>query len=163
MTLPEILEIVRYNCWANRQVFGASVGLTLEQQETYVASSFASIRETLAHVVGAEWYWLHIWIGDIATANSPLNRHPSVMELQTQLSAIESQRETLLEAYQQEDLEKIVPYRDSEGEFSVRLERSICHMVNHSTYHRGQTTTQFRQLGLTPPNTDFTRYLRQGR
>jgi len=36
-------------------------------------------------------------------------------------------------------------------------------VVNHSTYHRGQVSTQLRQLGLTPPNTDLITYLRQAR
>ena len=35
------------------------------------------------------------------------------------------------------------------------------HVVNHSTYHRGQLATQLRQLGHTPPNTDFIRFLRE--
>ena len=29
------------------------------------------------------------------------------------------------------------------------------HVVNHSTYHRGQLTTMLRQLGKVPVPTDF--------
>jgi uncharacterized damage-inducible protein DinB len=29
------------------------------------------------------------------------------------------------------------------------------HVVNHSTYHRGQLTTMLRQLGAAPVPTDF--------
>jgi uncharacterized damage-inducible protein DinB len=29
------------------------------------------------------------------------------------------------------------------------------HVVNHSTYHRGQITTMLRQLGARPVPTDF--------
>ena len=36
----------------------------------------------------------------------------------------------------------------------------IQHVVNHSTYHRGQLITMGRGLGLlNPPNTDFTMFL----
>ena len=34
------------------------------------------------------------------------------------------------------------------------------HVVNHSTYHRGQVATQLRHLGRTPPTTDLIAYLR---
>jgi uncharacterized damage-inducible protein DinB len=35
------------------------------------------------------------------------------------------------------------------------------HVVNHATYHRGQLVTLLRQLGRTPPPTDYTRWLRE--
>jgi uncharacterized damage-inducible protein DinB len=37
----------------------------------------------------------------------------------------------------------------------------IRHVVNHSTYHRGQLATQLRQLGQIPPATDFIVYRRE--
>jgi uncharacterized damage-inducible protein DinB len=45
--------------------------------------------------------------------------------------------------------------------FAHPLGKLMRHVVNHSTYHRGQLATQLRQLGQTPPNTDFTRFLRE--
>lgn len=41
-----------------------------------------------------------------------------------------------------------------------RLGGLLRHVVNHSTYHRGQVATQMRQLGATPPSTDLVAYLR---
>jgi len=34
----------------------------------------------------------------------------------------------------------------------------MVHVVNHSTYHRGQITTLLRQLGAEPVDTDFLVY-----
>lgn len=31
----------------------------------------------------------------------------------------------------------------------------LLHVVNHSSYHRGQVTTMLRQLGATPAVTDY--------
>ena len=60
------------------------------------------------------------------------------------------------------DLEGVVSYRAPDGQaFSHPFGQLMRHVVNHSTYHRGQLATQLRQLGHTPPNTDFTRYLRE--
>jgi uncharacterized damage-inducible protein DinB len=36
------------------------------------------------------------------------------------------------------------------------------HVVNHSSYHRGQVVTLLRQLGKTPPATDFLIYFDEG-
>jgi uncharacterized damage-inducible protein DinB len=35
------------------------------------------------------------------------------------------------------------------------------HVVNHSSYHRGQVVTMLRQLGIQPPATDLIRYYRR--
>ncbi|MDZ7362122.1 MAG: hypothetical protein ONB46_15570 [candidate division KSB1 bacterium] len=35
------------------------------------------------------------------------------------------------------------------------LWQMLQHLVNHSTYHRGQITTMLRQLGAEPAATDF--------
>jgi uncharacterized damage-inducible protein DinB len=58
----------------------------------------------------------------------------------------------------------VVSYRAPDGKaFAHPLGDLMRHVVNHSTYHRGQLATQFRQLGHTPPSTDFTRYLREAK
>ncbi len=35
---------------------------------------------------------------------------------------------------------------------------TLRHVVNHATYHRGQTTTLIRQLGGTPATSDYFTY-----
>jgi len=35
------------------------------------------------------------------------------------------------------------------------LHEMLVHVVNHSTYHRGQVATMLRQLGKTPLSTDY--------
>ena len=38
---------------------------------------------------------------------------------------------------------------------SFTLWRLFYHLLNHQSYHRGQVTTQLRQLGAAPPQVDF--------
>jgi uncharacterized damage-inducible protein DinB len=47
--------------------------------------------------------------------------------------------------------------------FSGPLVNLMKHVVNHSTYHRGQLVTQPRQLGLKPPSTDLILCLRRAK
>ena len=39
------------------------------------------------------------------------------------------------------------------------MEQILQHVVNHSTYHRGQLTTLLRQLGAATSPTDFLVYI----
>ncbi len=43
------------------------------------------------------------------------------------------------------------------------LARMLQHVVNHSTYHRGQVATMLRQLGAAPVSTDFLLFFDQAR
>ena len=61
-----------------------------------------------------------------------------------------------------EALAEPAPYRDPGGaEHLPRLGDQMRHVVNHSTYHRGQAATQLRQIGEVPPGTDLILYLRE--
>ena len=56
-----------------------------------------------------------------------------------------------------------IPYENLRGQrFEYALGHMMQHVVNHSSYHRGQVVTLLRQLGRTPPNTDFLEYFDEG-
>ncbi len=160
MTTSEARELFEYDSWANARMFAAAGELTQEQFDAVVASSFPAVGATLAHIVSAEWIWLKRWLGDSPTARPSWVARPELTELLSQLAGIESQRESLLASLTDGDLQRPIAYRTMDGQaFANPLGHLIQHVVNHSTYHRGQAATQLRQLGRTPPNTDFTTYL----
>lgn len=39
--------------------------------------------------------------------------------------------------------------------WTYELWRMIVHLLQHQSYHRGQVTALFRQLGVPPPKVDF--------
>ena len=42
--------------------------------------------------------------------------------------------------------------------YITNVEQIMIHLVNHSSYHRGQVALRVRQLGLQPVNTDYITY-----
>ena len=59
------------------------------------------------------------------------------------------------------DLDEIISYSNSKGQAFRRNIRDILfHVINHSTYHRGQIATEFKQHGLEPLVTDYIFYKR---
>ena len=65
MTPEEVRNLYDYNAWANRRQMNAASALTPEQFTKPLGSSFSSVRDTLAHICGAEWIWdeVHGWMG----------------------------------------------------------------------------------------------------
>ncbi|MGH9383708.1 MAG: DinB family protein, partial [Vicinamibacterales bacterium] len=55
--------LYRYNRWANCRIFEALSHLTPEEFARDLGSSHPSVRDTLLHIVWAEWIWLQRWNG----------------------------------------------------------------------------------------------------
>jgi uncharacterized damage-inducible protein DinB len=57
------------------------------------------------------------------------------------------------------ELNQIIRYSNSKGQIFNNSARDILfQVINHSTYHRGQIATEFRQIGLEPLLTDYIYY-----
>ncbi len=71
----------------------------------------------------------------------------------------EGQR-VFVEGLTESRISEIVSYVDVKGEtWSYPLSEMLVHVVNHSTYHRGQVATMLRRLGKTPLSTDYLVFL----
>jgi uncharacterized damage-inducible protein DinB len=79
-----------------------------------------------------------------------------------QMSPIDAEnyRHTL-RILQEIDLTQTVEYTTSKGQpFSNSVRDILFHVVNHSTYHRGQIAAELRNSGLEPVTTDYIFYKR---
>jgi uncharacterized damage-inducible protein DinB len=66
-----------------------------------------------------------------------------------------------LQILDKRDLSDIINYANSKGQtFNNSIRDILFHVINHSTYHRGQIATEFKQNGLDPLVTDFIIYKR---
>lgn len=111
--MGEIQELYAYNRWANAEALDAASALSEPQFTRDLGNSFPSVRDTLVHILAAEWIWLSRWQG-ISPNGMP----------------------------------------DGWASSGYR-EQMLRHVVNHSTYHRGQIATMLRQLGAKAASTDL--------
>ena len=59
------------------------------------------------------------------------------------------------------ELDSIIRYTNSSGKAFTNSVRDILfHLINHSTYHRGQIASDFRQHGLEPLVSDYITFKR---
>ena len=162
MSPEHIRQLYDYNAWANRRAIEASSALTAEQFTRPLGSSFSSVRDTLAHIYGAEWIWLERFQG----------RSPSSLPDAKEFTTLASLRERWLEhearllgfvrGLTQADLDRVMEYKTLKfGVYRNPLWQSMQHLVNHGTYHRGQVTTLLRQLGAQPILTDLMHFYRE--
>ena len=75
-----------FNAWANHRTLDACAGLAPEQFTRDLGSSFRSLRDTFAHIYGAEWVWLERWHGRVPTALPSAADFPDFESVQRRLS-----------------------------------------------------------------------------
>jgi uncharacterized damage-inducible protein DinB len=153
-------ELYEYNYWARDHQLRACGTLTQEQFLRPMGSSFSSVRDTLAHLLGAEWIWLERWRGGSPTARYAeefaAEKFPTLLTIQDHWRVVEAGMRSYLADLKEEALPQPMTYTNLKGEtWTYPLWRMLLHLVNHQTYHRGQVTTLLRQLGVQAPQIDY--------
>jgi uncharacterized damage-inducible protein DinB len=160
---PEEMRILYdYNAWANHRALEAASALTPEQFTRTLGSSFSSVRDTLAHIYGAEWVWLERFQGRSPSSLPEPAQFPDIAMLRERWAEHELRLLKYVRSLTQEDLDHVVEYKTMKfGASRNPLWQAMQHVVNHGTYHRGQVATLLRQLGTQPLSTDLIHYYRE--
>ena len=162
MSPEEMRQLYDYNAWANRRSLTAAAALSPEQFTKPLGSSFSSVRDTLAHIFGAEWIWLERFQGRSPSSLPDTTEYPDVASLGERWGEFEPRLLAFVRNLTQSDLDRTLEYKTLKfGVYSNPLWQSMQHVVNHGTYHRGQVTTMLRQLGAQPILTDLMHFYRE--
>jgi uncharacterized damage-inducible protein DinB len=160
--ISEIRALYAYDRWATERTFQAASELDDEALSRDLGSSFPSVLATLAHMVAAEWVWLSRWRGSNPTGQPTHWDVSSLSAVRDRWREVEGDLSAFLAGLDEAALERPLTYRTFAGDtFTQPLSQMLRHVVNHSTYHRGQVTTMIRQLGGTPVSTDLIRFYRE--
>jgi uncharacterized damage-inducible protein DinB len=162
MTPEEMKILYDYNAWANRRQLEAAGKVTREEFLKPMGSSFGSLRDTIAHIYGAETIWLERFQGRSPEGLPDVKQFPDVPSLKEKWADLETRLLAFVAGLTQEDLNRVFEYKTFNfGVYRNPLWQSMQHVVNHGTYHRGQVTTLLRQLDAQPILTDLMHFYRE--
>lgn len=151
-----------FNAWANQRTLDVCAALTPEQFTRDLASSFGSVRDTLAHIYGAQWIWLERWHGRVPTGLPSAADFPDFETVQRRFAEIDRNLVDYAASLTTDDIQRVVDFKTLAGvPISQPLWQMLQHVANHSTYHRGQVTTMLRQLGAKAASTDLIYFYRE--
>lgn len=145
-----IAEYTQYNSWANGKMCSFLESLTNVQLDLEQNSSFTSIRKTAEHIADCEYNWLKRIKGDSNWEFKAEKFQGDVKKLSQFWLEQSSQFVKVAGENNAESLEKVIPYKNIKGDpFQNELYKIITHVMNHTTYHRGQLVTMLRGAGFT--------------
>ena len=161
MTLNDLKLLHAYNSWANNRIFDALATIQHEQYVQDMKSSHGGIHGTLVHIVGAE----KIWLERFKEAPLPfLTQDPpkSLAKLKLVWEKVGYDTAKWLGTMTDKKLQETFTAKTLKGDtFTNTFWQAFQHVVNHSSYHRGQIVTMMRQLGVNPPSTDLILFYRE--
>jgi uncharacterized damage-inducible protein DinB len=159
MTVEQLRPLVAYNRWANTRLLEVAAALSVQELERDLRASFGSLHGTLIHILWGERGWLHLWQEGAFLPDPTPGEYPDFASLRS----VWTQHEQAYAAYLHGLTQAQLDAPRAVGPNTYALGELIQHVLNHSTYHRGQVTLLLRQLGHEPPSTDYRRFLTEVR
>ena len=151
----DLAALFAYDRWANHKVLDACRKLTAEQYVAEPVPGWSSVRSTISHIALATEFNL----GSLAPELD--DRIPTEAELATVddaarlLERTHRRFEKLRPTLTPEWLDTVLTLRAIGRTFSLPRWAILRHIVNHSTYHRGQVASKLKRFGIEQPITDF--------
>jgi uncharacterized damage-inducible protein DinB len=144
-----IAEIIRYTQFADQRIIEIFDQFPQQMPEA---------EKLFSHVLNAQ----HIWMKRIIY--EPQEYSPWQIHDRSLFEKIHLENFLLIcKVFKEADPEETISYKNSKGEeFTSKVNDIFFHVLNHSTYHRGQIATLFRIAGIIPPVTDYIILKREG-
>jgi uncharacterized damage-inducible protein DinB len=162
VSVTAVRELYVFNAWAQRRIFDALASLPTDQYLRDLKSSHGGIHGTLCHIVWAEQLWLSRWLGAPKPAVAQGKDLASLAEARARWEEVEAKRGALLDGLTDATLAATITIQPTMGGAYVHTYlQTLQHVVDHSTYHRGQIVTLLRQLGVHPPSTGLILFYRE--
>jgi uncharacterized damage-inducible protein DinB len=146
------LEMARHQAWAD-----AAHWKTLRENPALLED--AEIRKRLNHMVMAPNMLIAL-----ARGQAPQTGGKEIDSIDELEASMRKSNEDLAAALASVDLDKMIALpRGPRGPFEAPAGVLLLQALTHSQHHRGQNASRMRQLGTTPPMTDFVIWYALGR
>lgn len=147
MTASALLEMVRYNNWANQQLIAHCKTLPREVLERTVPGVYGTIPDTFAHLIGMEGTFYGAVTGEPVDEALPASIAKTLDELEPLARGIGGRWEEF--AANPGDIHR--PVAQGRGDFRPPIITALTQLICHGSEHRAQVETILGASGLQPP------------
>jgi uncharacterized damage-inducible protein DinB len=148
----DLVALFAYDRWANHKVLDACRKLTAEQYVAEPVPGWSSVRSTINHIALATLSNLRTLVGELE------DRFPNLTTVEDAARLLERaylRFEELRPTLSPERLSTLLTVRAIGRTFILPPWAILRHIVNHSSYHRGQVASKLKRFGIEQPITDF--------
>jgi uncharacterized damage-inducible protein DinB len=158
--LTQLKEMYAYMNWSDNRLLDAAATVSDEGLKREQNISAGSIHKLLLHSMGAQWLWLGRWQGDSTRKFPTVDELPTLDAVRKRYAEVQQAVKAFLDAQTDESVQKRVDYiRNGQPHNNVLL-HIMTHLVDHSTYHRGQLNSMIKLAGGKPADLGYIVYRR---
>jgi uncharacterized damage-inducible protein DinB len=151
----DFVSLIAYNRWADRHILDACRRLTPEQYAAEPVPGWSSVRSTVVHIATVFEGWLRGVGGEHVQSVPTEEELATVDDAERHLDRGYAILEGLLPTLTPEKLATPQTLSGRGRTVSLPPWAILRHLVNHSTYHRGQLASKLKRFGVEAPATDF--------
>lgn len=141
-------ELFDYNFYCNKKIIDNAMAIEKVPEKS---------QELFSHILNTH----HIWNARILGKPSEFEVWDSHLIKDWADIHYENQRSSFEITTNADGFDKRIDYENTEGRlFTNTLQDMLFHIINHSTNHRGQIATDFRNNGIAPIVLDYVYYKR---
>ena len=159
MRSADLQALFAYSYWANGRLFAGLRRLSAEEFIRPVAGGHSSIRNTLVHVLSAEWGWLERCGGPARGERLRPEDYPTLEAVERSWAQVELWMRDFLAGLGEADLSREISFAFGGPEQQASVGDLLEHAAVHAIHHRGQVATLLRLLGHAPEGFDFLVYV----
>ncbi|HSS78829.1 MAG TPA: DinB family protein [Thermoanaerobaculia bacterium] len=158
-----VRDLLLYMLWADRHTLAAVRQVKPEDLTRDAGISFGSLLGTLAHMLVSQRLWLSRFLGNPLGTLPTLDEYPDLPSWIAGWEESASHIEAFLAGFSDADLAAPLTWASlPDGAIhTLPLWQAVLHLVNHTTYHRGQVVSLLRQMGYPVPHTDLIVYFNE--
>lgn len=152
----ELAALFEYNRWADDRLIASIRVLTPEQYVRQPAADCRSVHGTLIHMADATLIWVRRLQGETVTGRADESSLPALEDAVRFLDRSHQAAAGLQTTLTPEGLAGELSYADLQGQLrGLPVWAVLRHIVNHSSYHRGQIAARLIDAGIEPPLLDL--------
>lgn len=158
-----LVQYAAYNLWANKSITDHILMMEQAQHHQIIESSFPTLHATVLHMWIAETaWWQRVKLQEKITIPNAAD-NPAMQDVVNGLLTQSALWEEWVKNASEMMLMHVYAFQNSKKELCKQpVSETVMHVINHSTYHRGQLVTMMRTLGdKTIPQTDFSVFARK--
>jgi uncharacterized damage-inducible protein DinB len=155
----DFVSLFAFNRWANGKMLAACRKLTAEQYAAEPVPGWSSVRSTVVHIAIVTEGWLRGLAADRDESVATEAELPAVDDAERLLEKAYRMLDVLLPALTPDRLAQPVTLRRRGRTATLPPWVLLRHLVNHTTYHRGQVASKLKRFGVQQPETDLVYWL----
>ncbi len=154
-------SLFRYNLWANQRYREKMKNILWEDLQ--VETVIGNLLERIVHVFESYEMWHQRMQGGSPQTIIKMEDFQSWDELSNKWESADQLLINYLHTIDTVDIQKHITYTSLDGtKYTRKIRHILLHLVQHPTYHRGQISAMFKQLGLPPlPPSDMVIYFNE--